>query len=128
MNLNQINEKWEYKFDGRKDRWHVLDAKDPVIKGDCEDYSLTVLYYVVCDGDWKKFLKMIITGDAQIHFVKTSQGIGHAVMYVKDYGWIDNWSKKFIETRSGHLNSFGHKHVKRFWFTTVLYRLAKGAL
>jgi hypothetical protein len=127
--LAKINKKWKYKGE-RKDRWYILPIDGETVEGDCEDYSLTVLFHHECKGDWKKFLKLFITGDAKMHFVMAKSGEGrggHAVLEYKPKGFIDNWSKKYI-SKSQMEKKHGHEFKKVFWFTTVFWRILKAKL
>lgn len=133
--LEIINSKWKYKYD-KGDKWQVLDIDKDTIKGDCEDYSLTVLYHFVCDGDWKKFLWHIISGKTSIWYVEVdtedSEGVtpnrGHAVMQVEPYGWIDNWSKEFVLSKEVMINRYDHKFKYKYNRLIVLLKLLKGVL
>jgi len=129
--LAKINKKWKYVAD-KGDKWKILPIDGNTVEGDCEDYSLTVLFHHECKGDLKKFLKMFITGEAKLHYVlaKTntpSQRGGHAVLEYKPKGFIDNWSKKYI-SKNQMEKKHGHIFKKKFWFTTVFYRLLKGKI
>lgn len=125
--LDIINMKWEYKPDNG-DKWKVLDVFNYTIEGDCEDYSLTVLYHYICHSDWKRFLYYILSNKAQMHYVlsRGDKTRGHAVMYVKGEGWIDNWSKKFLPAKSDMTKRFGHEFKYKFKRYEVLLRLLKG--
>lgn len=128
--LDTINRKWSYKSE-RKDRWYILPVDTAKIEGDCEDYSLTVFCHHVCGGSLSNFLKAFVKGDAKMHFVmaKTQGGTrgGHAVLEVRGYGFIDNWSKAFI-SKDEMINTHHHVFKKKYWSITVFYRLLKAWL
>lgn len=128
--LEVINTKWNYKAD-KGDKWRVLDINKDTIEGDCEDYSLTVLYYCICEGDWKKFLWYIVSGKAAMWYVEVDTdepNRGHAVMGVDHYGWIDNWSKDFLLTKKDMEETFDHKFKHKYNRIIVLLKLLKGVL
>lgn len=72
------------------DNWRVQDA-DKVFKGDCDDFSLALLWEL-SDKSWFKFWFYLITMQAVIWHCKTTDGQGHAVLWFRGY-WADNiWS------------------------------------
>lgn len=126
--LETINTKWDYKAD-KGDKWRVLDINKDTIEGDCEDYSLTVLYHFVCEGDWKKFLWYILSGKASMWYVEVDTdepNRGHAVMEVKHYGWIDNWSKEFVLSKEIMINRYDHDFKYKFSRLQTLSKLLAG--
>jgi len=110
MDLQFFNDRYAYKYDVRnRDRWHVL-KRDSVgmFRGDCEDYSLSILYYVICRGSWLRFWLYLITFRAQLCGCYTKNERGHAVLR---YGgqYIDNWTKEWVSRE--HMEGLGHN----FW-------------
>ena len=110
MKLTDFNDHYEYKYDAKgRDRWHVL-IRDPdgMFRGDCEDYSLSVLYHVISGGSWLKFWFYLITFQAQLCGCHTENGNGHAVLRYRGQ-YIDNWTKKWVGRE--HMEGLGHD----FW-------------
>ena len=109
MNLTEFNSLYEYKYDPKgRDVWFVIKLNEQgMYRGDCEDYSLSVLYYVVCQGSWLKFWWLLFTFQAEICGCETKGG-GHAVLRYGDM-YIDNWSKAWVERED--MEELGHK----FW-------------
>jgi len=110
MSLQDFNDHYEYKYDAKgRDRWRVL-MRDPdgMFRGDCEDYSLSVLYHVISGGSWLKFWFYQITFQAQLCGCHTEGGGGHAVLRYRGQ-YIDNWTKKWVDRR--HMEGLGHD----FW-------------
>jgi hypothetical protein len=102
--------RYEYKHDPKgRDQWRVLtpDA-DGIYRGDCEDYALSVLYYVVCNESLFTFWYQLIFGKAKIHYVDNNGG--HAVLQL-DGMYIDNWTKDWVTKE--HMESLGHVFHKR---------------
>ena len=56
IEVSHLNNTWKYRYDkdqyGKKDHWKVM--KKPPYEGDCEDYSLTMLY-LISEKSWFKF-------------------------------------------------------------------------
>jgi len=94
--ITELNRRFEYQGDGKFDTWEILD-QDGKLKGDCDDYASTALY-VVEGCSVRKWWKSLITFKAVIWYVRTDNKEGHAMLWHKDYGYIDNitkkWSKK----------------------------------
>ena len=108
MNLKDFNTLYNYKYDpDGRDLWRVIKPVEEVYRGDCEDYALSVLYYVVCKESWLKFWWMLFTFSAEICGCDTKNG-GHAVLRVGSM-YIDNWTKEWVDR--AHMKSLGHK----FW-------------
>lgn len=109
MILETFNKLFEYTSDPGWDRWRIMKVKDGKMKGDCEDASLSILYYVVADESLWTFWKLLITGKAKIHYVLNDGG-GHAVLQL-DGMYIDNWTLDW--TTKEHMESLGHQFHKR---------------
>lgn len=125
MNLNTFNALFEYRSENG-DQWRIPKIEDKIL-GDCEDYALGVLYYVVCEESLFKFWRYLLTGRAKIHYVK-NDGEGHAVLQV-DGEYIDNWTKDWVSKR--HMEAVGHKFHFLFYLTyqvalKMLYGKIKG--
>lgn len=87
MNLTQLNERFEYTKD-QGERWTILTNPTGPLKGDCEDYSLTLLWLESNKSMIKFWLNIIFC--RYIIWFCTYDGEGHVVMYRRKQGWIDN--------------------------------------
>lgn len=127
MTLSDFNNHYSYKYDlfGR-DSWRVLKADEAgMYQGDCEDYSLSVLYYIICKESWLRFWFLLFTFEAKLCFVMTENG-GHAVLRYGDM-YIDNWTKEWVD--KAHMESLGHQfHNWRFIPTTVAIKMMMAKL
>ena len=129
MNLTEFNSLYDYKYDPKgRDVWFVIKPNEQgAYRGDCEDYSLSVLYYVICQESWLKFWWLLFTFQAEICGCDTKGG-GHAVLRYGDM-YIDNWTKAWVERED--MEELGHK----FWPwnytilpTTVAIKMALGKI
>lgn len=129
MNLTEFNSLYDYKYDPKgRDVWFVIKPNEQgAYRGDCEDYSLSVLYYVICQESWLKFWWMLFTFQAEICGCDTKGG-GHAVLRYGDM-YIDNWTKAWVERED--MEELGHD----FWPwnytilpTTVAIKMALGKI
>ena len=109
--------------------WFVIKLNEQgLYRGDCEDYSLSVLYYVVCQGSWLKFWWLLFTFQAELCGCDTKNG-GHAVLRYGDQ-YIDNWSKAWV-TRDGMTDGLGHEFWpwhKTILPTTIAIKMALGKI
>jgi len=102
MELNEaiktVNDRFRYQSDSKfiLDSWAVMQERDGLLKGDCEDYSLTVLWYLN-DCSLFKFIKnVIILHKHRMYYVKAlPDNGGHAVANVGGL-WFDNWTKEAL--------------------------------
>jgi len=109
--LDTFNSLFEYKAD-QGDQWRILKQdSDGLMRGDCEDYALSVLYYVIAEKSLLKFWWLLLT-KAKIHYVRNNGG--HAVLQL-DGKYIDNWTKEFVTKE--HMESLGHKFHWGFYLT-----------
>lgn len=110
MLLNSLNDHYEYKYDAKgRDRWRVIKQdSDGMLLGDCEDYALSVLYYVISKGSWLRFWLYLFTFQAQLCGCYTKNGGGHAVLWYRGQ-YIDNWTKAWVDRN--HMEDLGHN----FW-------------
>ena len=94
MELKELNKKFKYRKDrdqyGQRDAWYVM-THEPY-HGDCEDYSLTLLFNLK-DRKWEKFLLSLLIRESKICHCKV-RGRGHAVLKYKGR-YIDNIQKKW---------------------------------
>ena len=102
--LEELNKKFKYRKDGDqygyRDAWYVM-THEPY-HGDCEDYSLTLLFNLK-DRKWEKFLLSLLIRESKICRCIGPGGGGHAVLKYKGR-YIDNiqrkWcTKEYMENR-----------------------------
>jgi hypothetical protein len=126
--LDMFIKQYEYKHDPKgRDQWRVLtpDA-DGKFRGDCEDFALSVLYYVICHESWLKFWWLLLTGKAKLCYVMTKNDVGHAVLRYDDM-YIDNWTKDWVH--KAYMKSLGHEfHGSLFSVLHVAVRMLKAKL
>jgi predicted transglutaminase-like cysteine proteinase len=95
MNLKELNKSFKYVKDsdqfGSRDAWYIM--KLPPYEGDCEDYSLTLLYNLK-DRSVTKLLLSLLIRESKLCFCKVD-GVGHAVLKHKGQ-YIDNIQKRWV--------------------------------
>ena len=109
MLLETFNKLYEHRSE-KGDQWRIPKLINGQILGDCEDYSLGVLYYVLSEKSLFKFWWLLLS-KAKIHYVTNNDG-GHAVLRFNDM-YIDNWTQEWVSKQ--HMESLGHK-FHRVWF------------
>ena len=106
--VKEVASKFKYRADSIKvfDWWYVMRERDGKLHGDCDDFSLTVLW-MMCNRSVLQFLwKVIISHQYRLYFAKTRTGGIHCVGYAEGC-WFDNWSLKAMPKeeflkRTGH--------------------------
>jgi hypothetical protein len=86
-------ENYQYKADGKIDSYRILPMGD--LNGDCDDFVTTALYLTCNKSLWLFWFKLI-TFQAQMWRVYTSDGGRHLILYVNGLGYIDNGSIKWV--------------------------------
>jgi len=90
---NTLNSRFTYKGD-KGERWKILASEGPV-SGDCEDYSLTLIYNLE-RGSMFRFWWALTTSKYVPWFCLTPNGVGHVVMWCRGLGWTDNIQQEFV--------------------------------
>ena len=113
--VDHLNKTWKYRYDSEQfqtaEFWTIL--KEEPYQGDCEDYSLTLLYNIN-NKSMLGFWKDILTFKAKMCFCRVG-GVGHAVLRY-DGMYIDNIQRKW-HTKE-HLEAQGYKFSR--WFYTPI--------
>ena len=95
MDFEELNNEFKYVKDsdqyGKRDAWYIL--KEAPYNGDCEDYSLTLLYNLTGRSIIKMFISLL-TRESKLCFCKV-RGIGHAVLKWRGK-YIDNIQKRWV--------------------------------
>lgn len=128
MTLTNFNNSYDYKFDPKgRDQWRVLKPNDlGMYRGDCEDYALSVLFYVICKKSWLRFWFLLLMFEAKLCYVTTKNGGGHAVLRFGDM-YIDNWTQDWVS--KAQMEMLGHQfHDWKFIPTTVAIKMVMAKL
>ncbi len=91
MTLDDLNARFYWTADGLIDSWHVMWGLDAHgrLRGDCDDYAMTVLRRVVAKSAWR-FWWLLLTMQAMPWFTRLPNGEWHVMLWVRRLGWIDN--------------------------------------
>jgi predicted transglutaminase-like cysteine proteinase len=109
----EVSSKFKYVTDKLKygffETWSVIDISKPVWEGDCEDYSLTVLW-LMSDKKKKTFLfNILLHPDYRMHFVRyKATKEGHAVLSYKDK-FCDNIQQKWFTKKDEEYTRYNWK-------------------
>lgn len=125
--VNEVSEAFEYTPDetrfGKIDNWYIMKQKP--YRGDCEDFSLTVLYKL-CGENLPLMLLQLFMGTAKIHYTHYYGG-GHAVLEYRGM-YSDNIQKTWVSKKE--LLEGGYTFPNRFvylWGETY-WKLLRGYL
>ncbi len=128
MTLTNFNNLYSYKYDAfGRDSWRVLRLDElGQYQGDCEDYALSVLFYVICKKSWLRFWFLLLMFEAKLCYVTTKNGGGHAVLRFGDM-YIDNWTQDWVS--KAQMERLGHQfHDWKFIPTTVAIKMVMAKL
>lgn len=82
-----VSDNEKYKF---REVWNVVDTTKEEWEGDCEDYSLTVMWFMSGQNILVFLYNLLFNTAFTIHHVNVkSNGVGHAVMQYNDM-YVDN--------------------------------------
>lgn len=99
-----LAKRFDYTSDKKIDSFRIMSNPTGPLKGDCDDFAVTALWIAEGKSMWK-FWRAIFCGRAEIWRVKGSSWVSHAVLYHREYGWIDNQNPMW---------SFECKHTLRW--------------
>ena len=127
--VDTLNARFKYKEDrdqfGYRDAWYVMTGEP--YYGDCEDYSLTILFNLK-GRSWTRLFISLLIRESKICYCKIGSGEGHAVLRYKNH-YIDNIQKKWCTRR--YLESRGCGYVFSDWMYIpyqVVYKLLMGVI
>ena len=109
----EVASKFRYVTDKVKygffETWSVMDTTKTVWEGDCEDYSLTVLW-LMSDKKKKAFLfNILFHPDYRMHFVRyKATKEGHAVLHYKGK-FCDNIQQKWFTKKDEEYTRYDWK-------------------
>lgn len=109
--LEQTKRDFTYVSDENRDRWHLGPLEGP-FRGDCEEFALTLLLRIA--GAESVMFAMLAQGDARIERVLSDRGNGHAVLWLKGWGYVDSIHQFWRKDRLfDHKQTFSERQVRR---------------
>jgi hypothetical protein len=122
------------KFDYRQDPdflfdyWYVMKERNGKLKGDCEDFSLTVFWFLAGKNLFKFLWHLLIKHDYKLYIVDSLNG-RHVIGCYDDL-YFDNWTLKALP-KEQFFRVTKHKMVSRvtilnMWLTLIfgfIYRI-----
>jgi len=99
-----LNGRFTYRAD-KGESWRIMDGDGPVA-GDCEDYSLTLVWLYEGQSMWR-FWWALVTFKYVFWHCLMPWGVGHAVVWCRGRGWTDNIQRQMV-TR-GDLKAKGYR-------------------
>lgn len=128
--VETIAKKFQYVGDKKTliDNWSVMKEVNGKMRGDCDDFTTTVLWFYFNQSLLSFIWNVCIIGKGKIYRVKTKTGEWHIVGSI-DGLFFDNWSleaipkDKFIE-RTGHtfVKKYFTLHTIIFFVVGLFYR------
>lgn len=117
--VNWLNSRFRYKRDGKLDSWRIMRLNGEVLQGDCDDYSVTLMY-LLSEESMLRMLWNLATFKFIPWFCRLPDGQYHIALWVRGEGWIDNVQKKFTKEKPKYRWYFPYP------FPAVLVKLAIG--
>jgi hypothetical protein len=117
--IEQVDQKFVYQADPRSfftDYWFVMQEHDGHLHGDCDDYSITVLWYMCNQNFWTFVWNVLILHRYRLHRVKTRTGEYHVVAQVGNT-WFDNWTRRPCG-RQELFDQTGHQYA--MWYLSPI--------
>ena len=99
-----LNERFTYARD-KGERWKILRGNGPV-QGDCEDYSLTLIWLYEARSVMRFWLGLLMLRYV-IWYCLAPGGEGHAIVWCRGLGWTDNIQRKMVSRKA--LKADGYK-------------------
>jgi hypothetical protein len=121
-----VANRFQYKKDTSVliDSWSVMRDRNGVFYGDCEDFSLTVFWYMSNQSILKFIWNVLISHRYQLVWCKTKTDELH--FYGKVNGLcFDNWTKKALPEKA-FLEQTGHKKICRMFMPICIPQIIKG--
>jgi hypothetical protein len=128
--IKEVSDKFVYTADKTEnfmgDNWFVMKEAGGKYYGDCEDFSLTVMY-LLAGSNMLRLLWNIFIGKYKLHAV-ASNGviINHCVGEI-DNIWFDNWVMS-VKNKDEFFNQTKHIYGNRISFFTIFSKLIMGKL
>ena len=118
--ISTINRKFKYRNDFKWfDTWRILENNQTIWEGDCEDYSLTVIW-LYSDKNAMKFIWNIVSFRFLIWYAVLGNGEGHAVTRYGDM-YFDNIQRKLVSLDK--LKADGYRFVFPYVFPLLFLKL-----
>lgn len=110
--VEHVHDNFQYRTDKYKyfDFYNIMKMDGGKFTGDCEDFSLTVLWFYYGQSWWKFILNVLILHRSFLWHARTSTGGGHAIGYC-DGVYFDNWSRVTYPSKKVMRMSLGHKFI-----------------
>lgn len=88
--LYDLNQRFVWTADGKVDTWRILSEPQGALRGDCDDYAVTV-GWILAGKSMSRFWMDVVTLKAVYWFVKSDKNnVGHLVLKYRGLGYIDN--------------------------------------
>lgn len=101
------------------------EKEDGMLHGDCEDFSLTVMYRNLGCSFWSLFVALVITGKYKMFYSISRNGNPHCIGYA-DGLWLDNWTLRAIPSRQDFAKETGHDIREPFYRVEMIRFLLVG--
>jgi hypothetical protein len=112
--------RFTYRADKPIDSFRIIWRPEGPMHGDCDDFAVTALWL----AEWRsmrRFWWALITGRAAIWRCTLPDGERHAILWHRDYGWIENNGGTWTENPAADL-----RLVRKRWVPEVAIKMIVG--
>ncbi len=109
-----LNNRFAYRAD-KGECWRILKGRGPV-RGDCEDYALTLIWLIEARSMWR-FWCALITFKYVLWYCRSPRGAGHVVAWCRGVGWTDNIQRRAVSRHD--LKAKGYRLIIPYLFPLV---------
>jgi hypothetical protein len=125
--VDYVSSRFRYLYDKKMiigDSWFVMDERNRIMRGDCDDFAITCLW-LICDRNIFKFIwNVLILHRYRTYLAITTTNERHLVGYAKGL-WFDNWSKEAM-SKDAFLQRTNHKIKYPIFSPAIMFYLLIG--
>ena len=106
--IKYVSERFEYRADPKFFEYYtVMKDDNGVMRGDCDDFSVTVIWKVCGSNIWNFIWNVLILHRYRLYFSKAKNNAFHLVGKVGEK-YFDNWTYRALD-KEEFLKATGHK-------------------
>ena len=118
--MEDFARRFTYRADTPIDSIRIIWRPDGAMHGDCDDFAATALW-LATGRNMLRFWLALILGRAAIWRCTMADGTRHAILWHRDYGWIENNGGMWTDEPAPDL-ALRHKR----WVVTVAVKMLIG--
>jgi hypothetical protein len=119
-----VGSRFKYTSDPKSifDPWFVMRERNGIMRGDCDDFTLTVIWYVCDQNIWKFIWNVMILHKYQMHRVRAT---GYHLVGTAEGLWFDNFTREAMP-RDEFFARTKHRHLYIYPSFVMIFPLIAG--